>query len=151
LYRESSTNITHMDDFRSVSSSNNKFSVSLYDLLKSKEGNLPLSPFSVSAVMAMVSAGARSNTFTQLMKGFSFPIPNSLQLGDTGPVHPPCPQVHRLLHSGVHKHCLCPEVLFCDVQDILEKICYTSRGIYSEGGNNLCTFGQKMGRLFVLF
>ena len=40
-----------------------------------------MSPLSVSGVMAMVSAGARGNTLTQLMNGFSFPTPSSLQLG----------------------------------------------------------------------
>ena len=69
------------DDVRSVASSNDQFSLKLYDLLRNKEGDLLMSPFSMSVVMAMVSAGARGNTLTQIMKGFSFPTPSSLQLG----------------------------------------------------------------------
>jgi len=71
----------HEKDVGSVASSNDKFSLELYDLLKNKEGNLLMSPFSVSAVMAMVSAGAKGNTLTQIRKGLSFPTPSSLQLG----------------------------------------------------------------------
>merc|ERR1712106_263732 len=66
---------------KSVASSNDEFSIKLYDLLKEEEGNLIMSPFSVSGVMAMVSAGAGGNTLEQIRTGLSFPPPASLQLG----------------------------------------------------------------------
>jgi len=50
-------------------------------VLKAEEGNLIMSPFSVSSVMAMVSAGAGGNTLQQIRSGLSFPSPSSLQLG----------------------------------------------------------------------
>ena len=70
-----------MQEVSRVASSNDKFSIKLYDHLKNKEGNLIMSPFSVSAVMAMVSEGARGRTRKQIRKGMSFPNSNSLQLG----------------------------------------------------------------------
>ena len=71
----------HMEEVKSVSRSNDKFSLRLYDLLKNKEGNMLMSPFSLSAVMAMLSVGAEGNTLTQIMKGVSFPNSSSLQIG----------------------------------------------------------------------
>ena len=53
--------IVHIEEVRSVAKSNDQFSMKLYNLLKEKEGNLIMSPFSVSGVMAMVSAGAGGN------------------------------------------------------------------------------------------
>ena len=70
-----------MKDVSCVARRNDKFSMKLYDLLKNTEGNLIMSPFSVSAVMAMVSEGARGRTRKQIRKGMSFPNSNSLQLG----------------------------------------------------------------------
>merc|ERR1712106_574482 len=66
---------------KSVARSNDEFSIKLYDLLKKEKGNLIMSPFSVSSVMAMVSAGAGGNTLQQIRSGLSFPSPYSLQLG----------------------------------------------------------------------
>eukprot|EP00091_Calanus_sinicus_P015572 TRINITY_DN3396_c0_g1_i1.p1 TRINITY_DN3396_c0_g1~~TRINITY_DN3396_c0_g1_i1.p1 ORF type:complete len:469 (-),score=154.10 TRINITY_DN3396_c0_g1_i1:132-1538(-) len=76
-----SDKIVHVEEVRSVASSNEQFSVKLYDLLRKKEGNLIMSPFSVSGVMAMVSAGAGGNTLDQIRDGLSFPSSSSLQLG----------------------------------------------------------------------
>jgi len=84
IYRENlvmSDKIEHLEEVKSVASSNDEFSIKLYDLLKEEEGNLIMSPFSVSGVMAMVSAGAGGNTLEQIRTGLSFPSPSSLQLG----------------------------------------------------------------------
>jgi len=76
-----SDKIEHVEEVKSVAKSNDQFSKSFYDLLRKEEGNLIMSPFSVSGVMAMVSAGARGNTLDQIMSGLSFPAPGTLQLG----------------------------------------------------------------------
>eukprot|EP00092_Neocalanus_flemingeri_P069751 GFUD01085537.1.p1 GENE.GFUD01085537.1~~GFUD01085537.1.p1 ORF type:complete len:468 (+),score=155.40 GFUD01085537.1:327-1730(+) len=76
-----SDKIEHTEEVRSVAASNEQFSSKLYDVLKGEEGNLIMSPFSVSGVMAMVSAGAGGNTLQQIQSGLSFPSPSSLQLG----------------------------------------------------------------------
>eukprot|EP00092_Neocalanus_flemingeri_P003991 GFUD01004297.1.p1 GENE.GFUD01004297.1~~GFUD01004297.1.p1 ORF type:complete len:458 (+),score=143.85 GFUD01004297.1:281-1654(+) len=84
IYRENlvmSDNIKHVAEVKSVAASNEQFSRKLYDVLKGEEGNLIMSPFSVSGVMAMVSAGAKGNTLQQIRSGLSFPSPTSLQLG----------------------------------------------------------------------
>jgi len=64
---------------RSVSVSNDKFSTKLYDLLRRKHQNLVFSPFSISVVMAMLSAGARGETLNQIKKGLFFPPSPTLQ------------------------------------------------------------------------
>jgi len=76
-----SDKIEHVEEVKSVAKSNDQFSKDLYDLLRKEEGNLIMSPFSVSGVMAMVSAGARGNTEEQIRSGLSFPPSESLQLG----------------------------------------------------------------------
>jgi serine protease inhibitor len=78
---EMSDRIVHIKEVRSVAKSNDQFSIKLCNLLKEKEGNLSMSPFSVSGVMAMVSAGAGGNTLDQIREGLSFPSSSSLQLG----------------------------------------------------------------------
>eukprot|EP00091_Calanus_sinicus_P022757 TRINITY_DN7372_c0_g1_i4.p1 TRINITY_DN7372_c0_g1~~TRINITY_DN7372_c0_g1_i4.p1 ORF type:complete len:157 (+),score=22.83 TRINITY_DN7372_c0_g1_i4:68-538(+) len=75
--RKSVGKLKHKEDVGRVASSNDKFSLKLYDLLKIKKGNLLMSPFSMSAVMAMVSEGARGETLSQIMNGFSFPPPRA--------------------------------------------------------------------------
>jgi len=52
-----------------VNHSNVKLSTKLYDLLRRKYQNLVFSPFSISTVMAMLSAGARGETLHQINKG----------------------------------------------------------------------------------
>merc|ERR1740124_601639 len=54
IYRDNlvmSDKIEHLEEVRSVASSNDKFGMKLYDLLRNGEGNLIMSPFSVSGVM----------------------------------------------------------------------------------------------------
>jgi len=62
-----------------VSVSNDKFSTKLYDLLRRKHQNLVFSPFSISVVMAMLSAGARGETLKQIKKGLFLPPSPTLQ------------------------------------------------------------------------
>merc|ERR1719233_389841 len=45
-----------------VTHSNDQYSTKLYDILRRKYQNLVFSPFSISAVMAMLSTGARGQT-----------------------------------------------------------------------------------------
>ena len=58
---------------------NEKFSIKLYHLLREKHENFVFSPFSISAVMPMVSAGAREETLKQIEKGLFFPPSHTLQ------------------------------------------------------------------------
>ncbi|NQT21318.1 MAG: sigma-70 family RNA polymerase sigma factor, partial [Planctomycetes bacterium] len=55
-------------DRRAVVEGNNAFAFDLYAKLKDTDGNLFLSPFSISTALAMTSAGARGNTATQMVK-----------------------------------------------------------------------------------
>ena len=70
-----------MEEVRSVARSNDKFSDKLYDLLKDKDGNLVMSSFSVSAVLATVSIGAREDTLKQIREGMFFSTSTSVQQG----------------------------------------------------------------------
>lgn len=76
-----SDDIEHVQEVREVAASNEEFSTKLYDLMRGEEGNLIMSPFSVSSVMAMLSAGAAENTLQQITAGLSFPSSSSLLLG----------------------------------------------------------------------
>jgi len=76
-----SDDIEHVQEVREVAASNEEFSTKLYNLMRGEEGNLIMSPFSVSSVMAMLSAGAAENTLQQITAGLSFPSSSSLLLG----------------------------------------------------------------------
>jgi serine protease inhibitor len=52
---------------------NNKFALELYQELQSREGNLFLSPYSISTALAMTSAGARGQTEKQMAETLCFP------------------------------------------------------------------------------
>jgi serpin B len=52
---------------------NNRFAVELYAKLREQKGNLFLSPYSVSAALAMTCAGARGETEAQMAKVLHFP------------------------------------------------------------------------------
>merc|ERR1719233_1796706 len=62
-----------------VTHSNDKFSTKLYDLLRKEYQNFVFSPFSISAVMAMLNTGARGQTLDQIKKGLFFPPSPTLQ------------------------------------------------------------------------
>ncbi len=52
---------------------NNKFALELYQELQSRQGNLFLSPYSISTALAMTSAGARGQTERQMVETLCFP------------------------------------------------------------------------------
>ena len=56
-----------------VFAGNTHFACDLYGRLNSREGNLFFSPYSISTCLAMVEAGARGNTASQLAKVMHFP------------------------------------------------------------------------------
>jgi serpin B len=53
---------------------NNKFALELYAKLRSEEGNLFFSPYSISTALAMAHAGARGQTEAQMAGVLHFPI-----------------------------------------------------------------------------
>jgi serpin B len=58
---------------KSVVEGNNKFALELYAKLKSAEGNLFFSPYSISTALAMTYAGARERTAGQMADVLHFP------------------------------------------------------------------------------
>jgi len=58
---------------------NDKFSIDLYRLMKEEYENFVFSPFSISTVMAMLSAGARGETLKQIKEVLFFPPLPTLQ------------------------------------------------------------------------
>jgi len=59
---------------KAVARANTEFTSSLYDVLtKAVDGNLICSPFSLSAVMAMVKAGAGGETSSAIQKAMKYP------------------------------------------------------------------------------
>ena len=64
---------------KSVALGIDKFSTKLYHLLKKEHQNFVFSPFSISAVMSMLSAGARGETLKKIKKVLFFPSSTILQ------------------------------------------------------------------------
>lgn len=58
----------------SIVEGNNKFAFELYQKLQTQQGNLFLSPYSISTALAMVSAGARGQTEQDMAKTLEFPM-----------------------------------------------------------------------------
>jgi len=73
--------ITAVGEVESVARGNTVFGGRLYNLLREEPGNIIMSPFSVSGVMAMVNAGAGGETATQVTNGMSFPGTKELAMG----------------------------------------------------------------------
>ncbi|RJP48226.1 MAG: serpin family protein [Anaerolineaceae bacterium] len=57
---------------------NNSFALDIYQSLHSQDGNLILSPFSISLALAMTYAGARGETESQMAQTLRFPPQNDL-------------------------------------------------------------------------
>jgi serpin B len=68
-------------DTGEVTRGNTRFALELYERLKGREGNLFCSPFSISAALAMTSAGARGATLAQMERVLHLPEPKELHPG----------------------------------------------------------------------
>jgi len=79
--RVMSDSITAMLEVEAVAKGNTEFGGKLYNLLRKEPGNIIMSPFSVSGVMAMLSVGAQEETLSQVTDGMSFPAMKDLTLG----------------------------------------------------------------------
>ncbi len=60
---------------KSVVTANNAFALDLYQKLKDQPGNLFFSPYSISAALAMTSAGARGQTEVEMANTLHFGLP----------------------------------------------------------------------------
>ncbi len=60
-------------DLSSLVKGNNTFCFDLYAHLKSQQGNLFFSPYSITSALAMTYAGSRSKTETQMAQVLHFP------------------------------------------------------------------------------
>jgi len=69
-------------DQQAVSSANNKFAIDFYKNIKSEEGNLFYSPYSLSTAVSMVYEGAKGNTKEEMKDVFYFPEDSSLRNGN---------------------------------------------------------------------
>jgi serpin B len=72
-------NLFSRDDMKSFAAANNEFAVGLYKELRSREGNLFLSPYSIRTALALAYAGARGRTAHQMAEVLRLPEddPNS--------------------------------------------------------------------------
>ena len=62
---------------RQLAAGNTSFALALYRRLRQSEGNLVLSPYSISLAMAMVYAGATGETAREMATTLRFPLPQS--------------------------------------------------------------------------
>lgn len=62
-------------DMQTAVTGNTAFACDLYGKLKAQEGNLFLSPYSISTALAMTYGGARGNTEAQMAKALNFGLP----------------------------------------------------------------------------
>jgi serpin B len=69
----------------------NQLSVELYQQISGNEGNLILSPYSISSALAMVYGGARGETAEQMN--------DTLYFGGQGPTHPAFSYLRKTLNS----------------------------------------------------
>jgi serpin B len=74
LKRITSPNIPSSDS-RTLVDGNNAFALDIYQTLHSENGNLILSPFSISLALAMTYAGARGETESQMADTLHFDLP----------------------------------------------------------------------------
>jgi serpin B len=62
-------------DRAAVAKGNRQFAFDLYQKLRTGEGNLFLSPYSISAALAMTEAGARGDTRAEMLSALHFTLP----------------------------------------------------------------------------
>jgi serpin B len=79
-------------DRAAVVKGDTEFALDLYGKLRSREGNLFLSPFSISTALAMTSAGARGKTLEQMT--------STLHLPDQRRLHPALAALMRQVNAG---------------------------------------------------
>ncbi|HMB25483.1 MAG TPA: serpin family protein, partial [Anaerolineales bacterium] len=60
------------DDIHTLTEGNNAFALELYQSLRSQDGNLIYSPYSISVALAMTYAGARGETEAQMAQTMHF-------------------------------------------------------------------------------
>jgi serpin B len=66
--------LTFADDLQTVVKGNCNFAFDLYRELKRREGNLFLSPYSISTALAMTYAGARGETEKEMSRVLHFSL-----------------------------------------------------------------------------
>ncbi|MFA6338614.1 MAG: serpin family protein [Candidatus Paceibacterota bacterium] len=71
----------------SVVNGNNQFALELYSQLKSDDGNIFFSPYSISTALAMVYEGARGKTADEIQSVFHFPTDNNLRRSSFAAIH----------------------------------------------------------------
>jgi len=77
LQRITSPNVS-ADDVHALTDDNNAFALDLYQSLRSRDGNLIYSPYSISLALAMTYAGARGETESQMAQTMHFLPQNKL-------------------------------------------------------------------------
>src|SRR5262249_35157335 len=80
LRRITSPNIPSSDS-QTLVNGNSAFALDIYETLRSQDGNLILSPFSISLALAMTYAGAHGETESQMANTLHFDLPQ-------GQLHP---------------------------------------------------------------
>ena len=76
------SSIEHKAAVESVSKAAEEFSKSLYGVVKEgEEGNILFSPYSVAAVLAMLSEGARGETLAMMKRTMHLPETETLRAG----------------------------------------------------------------------
>jgi|SRR5271157_57023 len=74
LARDTNPNIPQAD-LSTLVAGNNTFAINLYEALRSQDGNLVFSSYSISLALAMTYAGARNETESQMAKAMKFNLP----------------------------------------------------------------------------
>ncbi|MFA6146134.1 MAG: serpin family protein [Patescibacteria group bacterium] len=75
------------EGINSIISANNQFALDLYSQLKSSEGNIFFSPYSISTAIAMTYEGARGTTAEEMQSVFHFPVDSNLRRSAFASIH----------------------------------------------------------------
>lgn len=79
-------------DLEELAAGNNRFALDLYRQLSSEDGNLFMSPYSISLALAMTYAGAGGDTADEMARTLGFSL-------DSGRLHPAFNALDRLLEA----------------------------------------------------